>query len=74
MPQITPISQANANQRSGRAGRTGEGHCYRLYSERQYRDELLSAQVRAHLYLRTVALRPNCCRCIIGLSTSVGTL
>jgi pre-mRNA-splicing factor ATP-dependent RNA helicase DHX38/PRP16 len=23
--QITPISQANANQRSGRAGRTGSG-------------------------------------------------
>ncbi len=23
--QITPISQANANQRSGRAGRTGPG-------------------------------------------------
>lgn len=23
--QITPISQANANQRSGRAGRTGAG-------------------------------------------------
>jgi pre-mRNA-splicing factor ATP-dependent RNA helicase DHX38/PRP16 len=26
---IYPISQANANQRSGRAGRTGPGHCYR---------------------------------------------
>eukprot|EP00611_Tribonema_gayanum_P011777 TRINITY_DN2211_c2_g1_i5.p1 TRINITY_DN2211_c2_g1~~TRINITY_DN2211_c2_g1_i5.p1 ORF type:complete len:555 (-),score=234.15 TRINITY_DN2211_c2_g1_i5:58-1722(-) len=43
--QITPISQANANQRSGRAGRTGEGHAYRLYTERQYRDELLAAQI-----------------------------
>ncbi|KAH7555022.1 P-loop containing nucleoside triphosphate hydrolase protein [Bipolaris maydis] len=26
------ISKASANQRSGRAGRTGPGHCYRLYS------------------------------------------
>lgn len=31
--QVTPISQANANQRSGRAGRTGPGTCYRLYTE-----------------------------------------
>jgi len=27
--QIYPISQANANQRSGRAGRTGPGLCFR---------------------------------------------
>lgn len=27
--QIYPISQANANQRSGRAGRTGPGSCFR---------------------------------------------
>ena len=26
------ISQAAADQRAGRAGRTGPGHCYRLYS------------------------------------------
>ncbi|KAJ9156967.1 Pre-mRNA-splicing factor ATP-dependent RNA helicase prp16 [Coniochaeta hoffmannii] len=38
--QITPISQANANQRSGRAGRTGPGQAYRLYTEKAYRDEL----------------------------------
>lgn len=31
--QITPVSQANANQRAGRAGRTGPGHCYRLFTE-----------------------------------------
>lgn len=43
--QITPISQANANQRSGRAGRTGEGFCYRLYSNRQFEEELLSMQI-----------------------------
>ena len=26
--QITPISQANANQRTGRAGRTGSGYVH----------------------------------------------
>lgn len=38
--QITPISQANAGQRAGRAGRTGPGKAFRLYTERAYRDEL----------------------------------
>jgi len=38
--QITPISQANANQRTGRAGRTGSGYCYRLYTEMAYRNDL----------------------------------
>ncbi|KAI9690090.1 MAG: putative ATP-dependent RNA helicase DHR1 [Bogoriella megaspora] len=30
------ISKASANQRTGRAGRTGPGHCYRLYSSAVY--------------------------------------
>ena len=34
---VTPISQAQAKQRAGRAGRTGPGKCYRLYTERAYR-------------------------------------
>lgn len=38
--QITPVSQANANQRSGRAGRTGPGTCYRLYTEAAFRSEM----------------------------------
>lgn len=38
--QVTPISQANANQRSGRAGRTGAGTAYRLFTEGAYRNEL----------------------------------
>src|SRR5277367_2940217 len=37
--QITPISQANAKQRSGRAGRTGPGKSYHLYTEMAFRDE-----------------------------------
>ena len=30
--QVTWISKASAEQRAGRAGRTGPGHCYRLPS------------------------------------------
>ncbi|KAI0031388.1 P-loop containing nucleoside triphosphate hydrolase protein [Vararia minispora EC-137] len=30
--QVSWISKASASQRAGRAGRTGPGHCYRLYS------------------------------------------
>ena len=43
--QLTPESQANANQRAGRAGRTGPGYCYRLFTERQFVAELLQTQV-----------------------------
>ena len=39
--KVSPISQAQANQRSGRAGRTGPGKCYRLYTEAAYRNEML---------------------------------
>lgn len=38
--QITPISQANALQRAGRAGRTGPGKAYHLYTELAFKDEL----------------------------------
>lgn len=34
--QIGWISKASASQRAGRAGRTGPGHCYRLYSSAVY--------------------------------------
>lgn len=37
--QITPISQANASQRAGRAGRTGPGKSYHLYTESAFKDE-----------------------------------
>ncbi|XP_035680247.1 pre-mRNA-splicing factor ATP-dependent RNA helicase PRP16-like isoform X2 [Branchiostoma floridae] len=43
--QIYPISQANANQRSGRAGRTGAGTCYRLYTQSAYKNEMLISTV-----------------------------
>uniref|UniRef100_A0A7S2VW51 RNA helicase n=1 Tax=Triparma pacifica TaxID=91992 RepID=A0A7S2VW51_9STRA len=34
--QVEWISKAAADQRAGRAGRTGPGHCYRLYSSSVY--------------------------------------
>ncbi|KAL4898577.1 P-loop containing nucleoside triphosphate hydrolase protein [Aspergillus ambiguus] len=37
--QVDWISKASANQRAGRAGRTGPGHCYRLYSSAVYENE-----------------------------------
>ncbi len=43
--QIFPISQAAANQRAGRAGRTGPGSCFRLYTETAYRNELFANNV-----------------------------
>lgn len=43
--QVTPVSQANANQRSGRAGRTGPGVCYRLYTQEAFRGEMLENNV-----------------------------
>lgn len=42
---VTPISKANAKQRQGRAGRTGKGHCFRLYTEHQFRTELMENTV-----------------------------
>ncbi|CAM9121225.1 unnamed protein product [Choristocarpus tenellus] len=42
---VSPISQASARQRSGRAGRTGPGKCYRLYTESAYKSEMLSSSV-----------------------------
>jgi len=42
---VVPVSRANAEQRSGRAGRTGPGHAYRLYTEAAFKRELLQANV-----------------------------
>ncbi|CAI7791894.1 unnamed protein product [Closterium sp. NIES-53] len=43
--QVFPISRAAADQRSGRAGRTGPGTCYRLYTETAYANEMLANPV-----------------------------
>lgn len=42
---ITPISQAQAKQRAGRAGRTGPGKCYRLYTEAAFQSEMLPTSI-----------------------------
>lgn len=36
--EVDWISKASADQRSGRAGRTGPGHCYRLFSSAIYEE------------------------------------
>ncbi|KAK4790198.1 hypothetical protein SAY86_017502 [Trapa natans] len=43
--QVFPVSQAAADQRAGRAGRTGPGTCYRLYTENAYLNEMLPSPV-----------------------------
>jgi len=42
---VTPISKAQAKQRAGRAGRTGPGKCYRLYTESAYKNEMLDSPI-----------------------------
>ena len=42
---VAPISQASARQRAGRAGRTGPGKCYRLYTEAAFKNEMLPTSV-----------------------------
>jgi pre-mRNA-splicing factor ATP-dependent RNA helicase DHX15/PRP43 len=37
---VSPISKASAQQRTGRAGRTKEGKCFRLYTEKAFLNEL----------------------------------
>ena len=61
---IQKISQAAAEQRAGRAGRTGPGRCLRLWSERDHarRDEFERPEVRrvdlaeAILYLKATGV------------------
>ena len=42
---VTPISQAQAKQRAGRAGRTGPGKCFRLYTETAFQSEMLPTSI-----------------------------
>ena len=39
---VSPISQASAKQRAGRAGRTQPGKCFRLYTEVSFKNDLQS--------------------------------
>ncbi|KAK3997056.1 putative Pre-mRNA-splicing factor ATP-dependent RNA helicase PRP43 [Cladorrhinum sp. PSN332] len=38
---VSPISKASAQQRAGRAGRTRPGKCFRLYTEKAFKKELI---------------------------------
>lgn len=58
---ITPISQASAKQRAGRAGRTGPGKCYRLYTESAFHNEMSPASIpeiqRINLGMTTLTMK-----------------
>lgn len=43
--QVYPASQAACNQRAGRAGRTGPGTCFRLFTESSFRNEMFSNNI-----------------------------
>ncbi|GFE55532.1 pre-mRNA-splicing factor ATP-dependent RNA helicase PRP16 [Babesia ovis] len=60
--QITPVSQAGANQRAGRAGRTAPGVCYRLYTERTYLNDLFENNVPE-------IMRTNLCNVVLLLKS-----
>merc|ERR1740138_862211 len=53
---VMPVSQASANQRAGRAGRTGPGKCFRLYTEEAYKYEMAVTTV------------PEIQRCNLGMT------
>lgn len=51
--QVYPISQANANQRSGRAGRTGPGLCFR-YVRDQTINSLFNVKFLIEVFSQTL--------------------
>ncbi|KAG5464119.1 hypothetical protein LSCM1_00299 [Leishmania martiniquensis] len=59
--KVTPVSQAQAKQRSGRAGRIGPGKCYRMYTEKQFTAEMVPETVpdimRTSLFHVTLQLK-----------------
>ncbi|KAK9801965.1 hypothetical protein WJX73_002689 [Symbiochloris irregularis] len=58
---VAPISQASATQRAGRAGRTGPGKCFRLYTEAAFKNEMLPLSVpeiqRTNMGMTTLMLK-----------------
>lgn len=42
---VVPISRASAQQRAGRAGRTGPGKCFRLYTQQAFESEMLPTTI-----------------------------
>lgn len=58
---VSPISQSSAKQRAGRAGRTGPGKCFRLYTESAFKNEMLPSTVpeiqRTNLAMTVLTLK-----------------
>eukprot|EP01062_Namystynia_karyoxenos_P063584 TRINITY_DN56393_c0_g1_i1.p1 TRINITY_DN56393_c0_g1~~TRINITY_DN56393_c0_g1_i1.p1 ORF type:complete len:1082 (+),score=324.40 TRINITY_DN56393_c0_g1_i1:79-3324(+) len=66
--QVFPASQAAAKQRAGRAGRTGPGKCFRLYTEYQFNNEMMTMTVPE-------MQRTNLCNVVLLLkSLGIGNL
>lgn len=63
---VAPISQASARQRAGRAGRTGPGKAYRMYTESAFQNEMLPTSVpeiqRTNLGMTCLTLKVGLCR------------
>ena len=57
---IVPISKVQAIQRAGRAGRTQAGRCYRMYSEKFYKEQMSKTTIPE-------ILRVNLCSLILTL-------
>ena len=58
---VTPISQAAANQRSGRAGRTSAGKSFRLFTMDAYRNQMSETTVPE---IQRTNLGESRCNCI----------
>ncbi|XP_072029146.1 uncharacterized protein [Amphiura filiformis] len=59
MLKVTNVTQASAEQRKGRAGRTGPGKCYRLYSHEEFQemDQSMKPEIlRVHLGMTVMKL------------------
>ncbi|KAL0333769.1 UNVERIFIED_CONTAM: putative pre-splicing factor ATP-dependent RNA helicase DEAH5 [Sesamum angustifolium] len=73
---ITPISQASAKQRAGRAGRTGPGKCYRLYTESAFHNEMSPTTIpeiqRINLGMITLTMKAMGALDEEGLLTKLG--
>lgn len=58
--EVSPISQSNADQRTGRAGREAQGKCWRMYQESTYKtlDKSAEAEIkRVELSQAVLALK-----------------
>ena len=58
---VSAISKASAQQRAGRAGRTRPGKCFRLYTEKAYKNEMQDNTYPEILrYVRIIYLLYTC--------------